>query len=101
MSADNLAAWQRELEQLWADIAAAKDALAAGEIPETDRWMEPKLGSLPAELRLEAEQIRVELDNINVLIQAQMEQNLADRDRLRMTVKRPRESKPVYLDTES
>lgn len=100
VSANNLEAWKKELEGLRADVAAAKAALRAGEIPEARERQEPQLGPLPAELRLEAEKIRVELDNINVLIRAEMDKNQSERDRLHTAPRQPREANPVYLDTQ-
>lgn len=96
----NLQAWKKELARLRADIAAASRALAAGKLPETRTWHEPKLGKMPASLRLEAEQIQLELENLNALINSELEKNRAQRDRLHPTPKPEHGPRPVYLDVQ-
>ncbi|MCI6584695.1 MAG: hypothetical protein SPK50_03450 [Mobiluncus porci] len=100
MSANNLDAWKVELSKIQADVEASREVLARGEIPIAQQWVPPRLGRLPRELRPVAEQLRAEVENINEMIQAAMEKNQAERDRLHATPRQKQSSKPIYLDVQ-
>lgn len=93
-------AWREELRRLREDIDGAKRALAAGQIPESQPWKDPELGRIPPVLRAEAGRLHLELENIHSLIQAELEKNQAERDRLHVTLPAKRDSTPVYLDVQ-
>lgn len=102
MSAEtNHSAWERELSRLENEIAQAKDALSAGQVPDTPQgWQPPRLGKIPTDLRARAQSVRAELSEVQQQVQIAMENNRAERDRLHVAPTRQPDAKPLYLDVQ-
>lgn len=95
-------AWAAELEKIHQQVQEARRLLQKGEIPDLDiEWKPPTLEKLPASLKDQAETLQAELSELEGRIEAAMQKNRNDRDKLRRSPEKKSDSRPIYLDVES